>query len=192
MVKEKHLPESEDAPAIAGVLKGDKDVFAGLVHKYERIVYAIALQRLKNKEDAVDVTNEVFMKAYDSLSELKNPEKFKSWLFEIAVNKSLDALRKAERNPVLYLDNPEVLEKASGIPIPCATSIKKESCQRVLTAIDSLPESYRTTLLLHLMENMNAGEIAHKLNMPPETARKQIYRGIQLLRGKLQSILNTD
>jgi RNA polymerase sigma factor (sigma-70 family) len=67
-----------------------------------------------------------------------------------------------------------------------------EIYQKVLNAIDSLPEIYQTPLMLHLMEEMDAKEIASRLNMASETIRKQIYRGIQLLREKLQPLMYTD
>lgn len=174
-----------DEHLVLRVREGYREAFTQLIQKYDRIIYALAFQRLKHQVDAEDITHETFLRAWGSLTGLRNPKLFKSWLLKIASNLCNEVLRKKEQEK-------RVSKEVSYAQLTGLTGNDcgaNELSYTVLKIIDSLPEKYRLPLMLHLMEGMTVKEIAIRLGLAFETVRKQIYRGLQLLRQKLGPVL---
>lgn len=145
--------------------------FDSLYARYSRLVHGILLARVP-PGDVEDLKQEVFLSAFQRLDTLRDRDAFPGWIARIARNRALDFLRA--RKPTVELDpRHRVAEPAS----PEALG--------VLAAIQSLPEAYRETLVLRLVEGMTGPEIAHQTGLQPDSVRVNLHRGMKMLREKL-------
>lgn len=174
-------PEHEKH-CIERVLKGDANAFEHLVHAYEKTVYNLALRTLGNREDAEDVTQEAFLKAYRSLDSFRGDSKFSVWLYRIVSNLCLDLLRSRQRKPTQSLtvedDDGEIgeLEISDEHFSPeklLDRKLTRESVQRGLAA---LPDDARQILLLRELQGMSYEEIGQALGLEPGTVKSRIFR----------------
>ena len=159
---------------IAAARNGDRRAFGTLYEIFGRMVHGILLTRV-NHADADDLAQEVFVTAMKQLGKLREPEKFGGWLATIARNRSNDFLRRASRSTDLPEES-AVRETASSDAEAAAA----------LCAIRELPEAYRETLMLRLVEGMTGPEIAARTGLTPDSVRVNLHRGMKLLREKLK------
>jgi RNA polymerase sigma-70 factor (ECF subfamily) len=157
--------------AIRAVAAGNRDAFAQLYADYVRMVHAIVLGRVPRAE-VDDRVQDVFVIAYTRLRELRDPAAFGGWLAAIARNRATDHLRHTREQVEL----PE--ELPGGDPIEAETFA-------VLQAVRLLPEAYRETLLMRLVEGMTGQEIADRTGLSAGSVRVNLHRGMKLLREKL-------
>ncbi len=151
---------------------GDRRAFAALHERYGRMVHAILLARVPAGQ-ADDLVQDVFLAALEHIAELRDAETVGGWLAQIARRRAVDFLRG--RRPLGPLD-----ERARiGVQAPGAEA------HEALEAIRALPESYRETLLMRLVEGMSGAEIAERTGLTPGSVRINLHRGLQLLRERL-------
>jgi RNA polymerase sigma-70 factor (ECF subfamily) len=156
---------------IRAVAAGDQDAFARLYADYVRMVHAILLGRVPRR-DVDDLVQEVFLTAYTRIRELREPAAFGGWIATIARNRATDYLRRMHEQVELPDDLP------GGDPIDAQTFA-------VLDVIRKLPEAYRDTLLMRLVEGMSGQEIADRSGLSAGSVRVNLHRGMKLLREKL-------
>jgi RNA polymerase sigma-70 factor (ECF subfamily) len=166
---------SDEDAMIRAAIDGDRGAFGELYVRYARMVHAILLARVP-PGDAEDLVQDVFMNAMRQLRGLRTAASFKGWLGAIARNRAIDYHRESrDRVP---LD--ETADK-----LPAADS--RQDAFLVMGAIRSLPEAYRETLIMRLVEGMNGPEIAERTGLTPESVRVNLCRGMKMLREKLES-----
>jgi RNA polymerase sigma-70 factor, ECF subfamily len=158
---------------IRAVAAGDQDAFSRLHAGYVRMVHAIVLGRVPRR-DVDDLVQDVFLIAYTRIRELRDPAAFGAWLGSIARNRATDYLRQSREQVEL----PE--EMAGGDPIDTETFA-------VLEIVRTLPEAYRDSLLMRLVEGMSGHEIAERSGLTPASVRVNLHRGMKLLRAKLEA-----
>ena len=163
--------QGADAATIRAVAGGDQEAFSRLYASYVRMVHAILLGRVPRR-DVDDLVQEVFLTAYTRIGELRDAAAFGGGLAAIARNRATDYLRQAREQVEL----PE--ELPGGDPIEAETLV-------VLDAVRKLPEAYRETLLMRLVEGMSGSEIAERTGLTPASVRVNLHRGMKLLREKL-------
>jgi len=151
--------------------RGERAAFAALYERFHRVVHAVALARVAAC-DAGDVVQDVFADAWRKLARLRDPAAFPGWILTIARNRATDVARR-RRPPIdiavdLAVEPPPRLEAAAA-----------------LQAIRSLPETYRETLILRLVEGLSGPEIAEHTGMSPDSVRVHLHRGMKLLRERL-------
>ena len=174
-------PEHEKH-CIERVLKGDANAFEHLVHAYEKTVYNLALRTLGNREDAEDVTQEAFLKAYRSLDSYRGDSKFSVWLYRIVSNLCLDLLRSRQRKPVQSLtvedDDGEIgeLEISDEHFSPEKLLDRKLTRESVQRGLSALPDDARQILLLRELQGMSYEEIGQALDLEPGTVKSRIFR----------------
>ena len=165
------------------VLKGDTNAFEELVLEYEKKVYNVALRILGNSEDAADMTQEAFIKAYNSLPGFRGDSKFSVWLTRIVSNLCLDFLRSRSRRPTVSLSveddggddvQLDIADNSQSPELLLERSLTRESVRRGLKA---LPEDYRQILLLREIQGLSYDEIAEALNIEVGTVKSRIFRG---------------
>lgn len=156
---------------IRAVAAGDQDAFARLYGDYVRMVHAILLGRIPRR-DVDDLVQEVFLTAYTRIRELRDPAAFGGWIATIARNRATDYLRRTREEVELPDELP------GGDPIDAATFA-------VLAIVRTLPEAYRDTLLMRLVEGMSGNEIAERSGLTPASVRVNLHRGMKLLREKM-------
>ncbi|HUO83832.1 MAG TPA: sigma-70 family RNA polymerase sigma factor [Thermoanaerobaculia bacterium] len=158
---------------------GDSDAFASLYTRYRSMVHAIVLAHVRDY-DVEDLVQDVFISAYGRLASLRDPGAFGPWLSTIARNCARDHLReRARRNlRLVNADLPEVSTAAS--------QNERRQAVEVLEAIRSLPETYRETLVLRLVEGLTGPEIAARSGLTHGSVRVNLHRGMKLLHQEIE------
>src|SRR5882672_5702282 len=162
-----------DADLVRAAQAGDVASFEQLYARYVPVVHAILLGRLP-AADADDVAQNVFITAYTKMQSLREPAAFAGWIARIARNAAEDHRRRTDE--VVELD----VEYAAR-----ATQADAAEAAQALAAIRALPEAYRDTLMLRLVEGMSGPEIAERTGLTPGSVRVNLHRGMQLLRDRL-------
>lgn len=155
---------------------GDRDAFGELYRRFSRAVHGVLISRVP-AEDADDLVQDVFIHAWPRLRELREPAAFGGWICAIARRRAADHHRRSKpqdelSDTLLSPDRPDVTAEASG----------------ALAAIQELPEAYRETLVLRLVDGLSGPEIAAMTGLTPESVRVNLHRGFKLLRERLGAI----
>lgn len=164
------------------VLEGDVNAFENLVTEHEKGVYAIAQRMTGNAEDAADMTQETFIKAYNSLSSFRGDSKFSVWLYRIATNVCLDFLRSRSRKPTVSLSVEDDDGEETQIDIADESQSPEQLLERGLTrdavrrGLKSLSPEYRQILLLREIQGLSYEEIAEALALEVGTVKSRIFR----------------
>jgi RNA polymerase sigma-70 factor (ECF subfamily) len=159
------------AATIRAVAAGDRDAFSQLYADYVRMVHAILLGRVPRR-DVDDLVQDVFITAYTRIRELRDAAAFGGWIATIARNRATDYLRQSREQVELPAE------------LPGGEAIEAET-MAVLDTIRKLPEAYRETLVMRLVEGMTGAEIAERSGLTPASVRVNLHRGMKLLREKL-------
>ena len=163
-----------DEATVRAAQGGDESAFAALYRRYARVVHCILLSRLPASE-VEDLVQEVFLTALKKLKTLREPAAFPGWIASIARNRATDHLRSA----------PPVEELNEGLEAHGAGASEKAEAQRALAAVQSLPDAYRETLMLRLVEGLTGPEIAERTGLSHGSVRVNLHRGMQMLREAL-------
>jgi len=161
--------------------QGDRAAFGLLYRDFARVVHGILLGRC-GPGDADDLTQDVFMQAFERLPELRDPAAFPSWLCATARHAGIDWLRKKQRRPVAT----ELIEVEGRERAPGETFAQRDAAARVLDCVRQLPDTYRETLVLRLVEGFTGAEIAARTGLTHGSVRVNLTRGMALLRPLLQ------
>ena len=176
------MTREQEAAIVRKVLGVDANAFETLVLEYEKNVYNIALRMTGNSEDAADMTQEAFIKAYNSLQSFRGDSKFSVWLYRIVSNVCLDFLRSKNRRPTVSLsvedDDGEdaQLDVADESQSPELLLDRKLTRDSVRRGLDSLPPDYRQILLLREIQGLSYDEIAQALSLEVGTVKSRIFR----------------
>ena len=176
------MTREEELRTVESVLGGDVNAFETLVLGYEKNVYNLALRMVKNPEDASDMAQEAFIRAYNSLASFRGESKFSVWLYRIVSNVCLDFLRSRSRHPTVSLsvENDEGEETELDIPdesqSPEALLERRLTRDSVRRGLDALSEEYRQILLLREIQGLSYDEIAETLSMELGTVKSRIFR----------------
>ena len=188
------MTREQELTIIRRVQHGDVNAFELLVAAYEKNVFNVALQMVGNREDAQDMAQEAFLKAYNSLSSFRGDSKFSSWLYRIVSNVCLDFKRRQGRRPSSSLtvedDEGETLELdiADESQSPEALLERKLTREAVRRGLASLPDEQRQILLLREIQGLSYEEIAEAMDLEPGTVKSRIFRA----RKKLCAFLLQD
>ena len=191
--------ESEAGVHEAGLIqrsrRGDRQAFTELMELYRERVVRLALHMVGNMEDAQDLCQETFIRAYRALDQFDPDRPFSPWLYRIAHNVVLDHLRRKKSRPAL--SEPELAQSFEEGPDPSAVSpqrsmLTKETYNEVREAIHSLPENYRSVVVLRFLEDLSYGEIAQALDLTEANVMMRISRARRMLRDKLKHLQGED
>jgi RNA polymerase sigma-70 factor (ECF subfamily) len=181
---------STDEDLVARSQGGDLDSFNQLILRWERPIYALAYRVIGREEDARDVCQETFLRAFRALPGFKGQAKFSSWLYRIALNLCRDWIRRQRRAPVMQMpDDTDPLEMAA--EVGPAESIEDLVARRELTAVVQqamtlLPDEQRTAIILKEYHGMTFQEIADLQGCPLSTVKTRLYQGLSVLRRHLE------
>ncbi len=175
------------------ILDGEKDKFRILVEQYQQMVFRTCMGFLHNKDDADDLTQDVFIQAYQSLAGFKSESSFSTWIYRIAVNASLNMVRKSRGNSILQrfeLFSGTVHGKELTLPDsieenPENILIRHEHVEWLQKALDSLPEKQRTAIVLSKYDDLSQKEIAEIMNTTEGAVEALLQRAKKNLREKL-------
>jgi RNA polymerase sigma-70 factor (ECF subfamily) len=174
------MNEDVDAARVRDCLAGDPQAFAALVERYERPVYNVALRMLRNPEDARDIAQSVFMKAYQNLSNYDPQYKFYSWIYRMAINESLNILRVRDRSagPV----DEHLADEGAG---PSDLLADEQTRDVVLEAVDQLKPEHRAVIVLRYFVDRNYEDMGEILGIDAKTVKSRLYTARQLLKDQL-------
>ena len=175
------------------ILQGERDKFRIFVEKYQQLVFRTCMGFVHNKEDADDLTQEVFIQAYRSLPDFKMKSAFSTWLYRIAVNASLNRVRKSSGTSFLQrLESLFGSENKTDWQLTAVDTddpeniiIRKEHSQWLQKALDSLPENQRTAIVLSKYDDLSQKEIAEIMNTTEGAVEALLQRAKKNLREKL-------
>ena len=188
------MTREQELTVIRRVQRGDTDAFEVLVAAYEKNVFNVALQMTGNREDAQDMTQEAFLKAYSSLSSFRGDSKFSSWLYRIVSNVCLDFKRRQGRRPSssLTVEDDEgeniQLDIADESQSPEALLERKMTREAVRAGLQQLPDEQRQILLLREIQGLSYEEIGEAMGLEAGTVKSRIFRA----RKKLCAFLLKD
>ena len=188
------MTREQEAAVIQAVLDGDVNAYEALVKEYEKNVYNLALRMTGNSEDAADMAQEAFIKAYNSLTAFRGDSKFSVWLYRIVSNVCLDFLRSRSRKQTVSLSTENDDGEEVELDIADETHSPEQLLDRSLTrdavrrGLAALPPDHREILLLREIQGWSYEEIADVLGLEAGTVKSRIFRA----RKKLCSFLIKD
>jgi RNA polymerase sigma-70 factor (ECF subfamily) len=186
---------STDEELVEKSIGGDLESFNQLVKRWERPIYALAYRVLGREEDARDVVQEAFLRAFRALPGFKGQAKFSSWLYRITLNLCRDWIRRRNRTPELQApEGVDVIELAAEQgPTESVEDVvnRKDLSRRVARAMDVLSEDQRTAIILKEYEGLTFQEISDLLGVPLSTVKTRLYQGLTVLRRELEKESST-
>jgi len=179
--------ETSDEYIITGVLKGDHTLFAQLVERYQNFVFTIVLRYIKSREDAEEVAQDVFVKAYRSLADFKGTAKFSTWLYTIATTTSITFLRK-KKLEIHSLDNEKVFETVNNVEgsMPANVVEQKSKVAMVNNAIALLSPDDAQIIQLFYKGEQTLEEIAQILGIEANAVKVRLHRARTRLKDKME------
>jgi len=188
--------DESDAAAVARACAGDTEAFRVLVDRYSRKIFRLAYRMTRNEQDAEDVVQETFLRAYRRLKQFESRSSFGTWIFRIAVNSALDVTRKAgrqERVEQRELGLEAGAEKLSQLPTPEPPPdrllLSSELRHKVESVLASLSPRVRTAFVLRHYEGMPIEEIGSLLGLKGSATKNSIYRAVQKLRKEVEPLV---
>lgn len=183
--------DSGEAALIARCTAGDEAACAELVAAHQRMVYGLALTLLGNRDDALDLSQEVFLRVFRTLSRFRGQSALRTWIYRIVVNQARNRQRwwrRRRRAEQISLD--EYLQKfgemeARNETLPDRLLASKETAARIWQALDRLPFDQRTALILREVEGLRYEEIAYSLDVALGTVKSRLTRARQAVRAEL-------
>ena len=178
-----------DEELVAKSIRGDADSFNELIMRWERPIYALAYRTIGREEDARDVCQETFLRAFRALPGFRGQAKFSSWLYRIALNLCRDWIRRERRTPVVQPpEDVDLLELAAAAePSESIEDLvaRKDLSRLVERAMALLPEEQRTAIVLKEFHGLTFQEIADLVGCPLSTVKTRLYQGLTVLRREL-------
>jgi RNA polymerase sigma-70 factor (ECF subfamily) len=186
--------ECNDLASVARVRTGDTDAFRVLVERHSGPLFRLAYRMTGNQQDAEDVVQESFLRAYKQLARFDGRASFGTWLYRIAVNCSLDLVRSRKRRNELVppadseMDDPTAA-LPSHDPAPDRMVMSGEVRSRVAEAMTELSASERTAFVLRHFEGMGIEDVSRVLGCQPGAAKQSVFRAVQKLRRALEPVV---
>ncbi len=189
------MQEAQERELVTRAMVGDRDAFGALVDLHKRLVFSIALKHLRNEDEAMDLVQDTFLKAWTRLDSFQPDSNFKAWLCRIAANGSVDKLRRNKTRRAEEID--ERLGHADiadarvpaigmwGHSDPMEESSRSALGARLMAALDTLPEAHRQCVLLCDVHGYSYQEIAEELQIPKGTVMSRLFYA----RKRLQALL---
>jgi len=180
--------EEKDEILVQRSKNGDKEAFDILVQRYRASLFRFVYHGLHNKEDAEDIAQEAFVRAYLSLSQLKDNSLFRTWLFKIALNLIRDSKRVEKRNPTVsldsYIEGDDTHKESEGDNVE-ALEDDSELLVRLRKEIASLPNELREVIILRDLQGFTYEEIAKMVGCPLGTVKSRLFYARKILRERL-------
>jgi len=183
-------------------INGDQDAFSELVILFQKPVFYTVYRVVRDRGMADDITQEIFLRVYKKMKDLKKPSSFKSWLLRAAMNRAIDCKRKMSREgeKVFLIDDFSIL--GQGACDPSSGGISQNSVEEkerleelqseLHNAIESLPDNQKKVLLLSMNDGMSQGEIGKILGIPGGTVKSRLHHARKHLAIRLKHLLKGD
>lgn len=184
--------QPDDRTLVASASQGDLSAYDELVRRYQPRIYSLAYNMTSSKEDAEDMVQDVFVKAYSSLKSFRGTSSFYTWIYRIAVNRTINFLKKRKKKQALSLnDVDEAVERdpayveLSARESPVRDASLSELQVKLNKALLTLSEKHRTVVVLHDIQGVPHDEIARMTGCSEGTVRSRLFYARQQLQGEL-------
>ena len=176
-----------DEELVEAFQRGDQSAFDALIHRWDRKIQGAIYRVMGSDEEARDLCQEAFLRAFRGLGTFKREARFSSWLYQIALNVCRDRLRRRRGRTQVSLDELEG-DPAVIVTGPTALDLveRGDLARVVARAMESLPPEQREVVILKEYQGLTFPEIAEVLDVPVSTVKTRLYRGLDLLRHRLQ------
>ncbi len=175
--------EVEDRDLVLQARTGDVEAYNRLVSRWEKRIYNYVLRLVNDSEDAQDLSQDVFLKAYQSLRKLDDPARFSGWLYRIAHNESYSLLRKRKPETEVVDQPPPSAPRSRMLPV--------ETSLAVNAALERLSPDQREAVVLKVYQGFKFDEIAGILECPVSTVKSRVYTALDLLKQTLAPVEST-
>ncbi len=180
--------ERSDQYLLELTLEGDGDSFGELFERWHRRIYGLILRYVGNREEAQDLTQDTFIRAYQNLSHLSDPARFSSWLYKIALNECrMRFRRKRHTSPVALQDCAGVEQIVAERATPEAVLVAKESFQTLRKAFRRLPEEQKAVIVMKEYQGLKFHQISEILEVPLSTVKSRMYLGLKTLKKLMEN-----
>lgn len=195
--------KTEESEIVRRAQEGDRDAFRELVERNQRKVYSICYGMLKNEQDSLDVSQEVFVKVYRYLEKFNHQSSFYTWLYRITVNMCIDFIRKNSKvRNVEYDDGishgpgdvdggEHILPSTLGLN-PDKVYGRKELREKMLEALETLSEKHRVILIMREVDGMSYEEMAEALNISKGTVMSRLYHARRYFQDAIEEYIGSD
>lgn len=189
--------EPSDHDLVVRARARDMAAYDELIRRYQRKIYQLVYNMTSNREDAEDLTQDVFVKAYSALEHFKGDSSFYTWVYRIAVNRTINYLKKRKRNAALSLDDmdqaverdPDYVELRSR-ESPVRDATLSELQKKLNEALQTLSEKHRTVVVLHDIQGIQHDEIGRMLGCSEGTVRSRLFYARQELQKQLTEFVS--
>lgn len=189
------MEDCSDGHLVKLAKQGDTEAFTELARRCQEKIYYTILALTKNQQDASDLAQEAFVQAFKSLKNFKQRSSFYTWVYRIAVNLTLNFLKRRQRQ-----DAQEVLDENQSLAMgiqdssisPEGRSLKKELSEKLQEAIDSLPLPYKVSFTLVVFQEMTHSQAAQILGCSENTVSWRLHKARKMLQAKLKSYLEGE
>jgi RNA polymerase sigma-70 factor (ECF subfamily) len=180
-------PQKSDRDLVEAAKGGDSEAFGAFVRRHQRRVFRLAVHLLRNTAEAEDVAQEAFVRAYGALDRFDGRSEPFTWLYRIAVNLSLNAIRSRKtRRPGATMDDPRIeaalVERRPGLADPARQATDRELALALCDGVDALSETLRTTLVLVAVDGLSHAEVSKVLGCPEGTVAWRVHEARRKLR----------
>ncbi len=191
--------EPEDAALVARAKAGDAAAFRRLVERHQRRVYQLALSIVKDPEEALDVTQEAFVKVHQNLPGFKGDAAFFTWLYRITYNLAVDQVRKAGRGEKVPVEENTLTDEGAEVDpygvssqSPQAATLRGELSRELTRALSTLSEAHRAILLLREVDGLSYEELAQVLKVPKGTVMSRLFHARHKMQLALKGYLDDE
>ena len=188
MVEERAVRNESDEELVRRAQRDDDRAFGELVRRYESKVYSLALKMLRNPEDAEDVLQDTFLRAYRGIKSFQGHSTFSTWIYRITANSALMRLRKRQL-PTVSIDDADEREAPINIadwaPGPVEQMLNQETQSAMAEAIESLPAEFRQVFVLRDLEELSNAEVAEILDLSVAAVKSRLHRARLKIRNRL-------
>jgi RNA polymerase sigma-70 factor, ECF subfamily len=188
--------ERSDHELVKACRRGDKEAFRELVERYQRKVISVALGMVHNRDDAIEIAQETFVKAFENLGNFKGESSFYTWLYRIVVNRAIDFQRRERRHPTVALDDRigtgesyDDILKEERLNDPYHLTQAHEIGDRVSEAINELTPDHKAVILLREVEGLSYDEISRVMQCSKGTVMSRLHYARKKLQKRLKDVL---
>jgi RNA polymerase sigma-70 factor (ECF subfamily) len=188
--------EQTDRALVALARTGDADAFRALVERHGRSLFRLAFRMTMNEQDAEDIVQETFLRAYRQIAGFDERSSFGTWLYRIAANCSLDSLRMRRRRGEQTAPAADANGEETVTSLPCSRpgperqALSAEVRRRVAQAMSQLSTAEKTAFILRHFEGMSIEEVSRVLECQPNAAKHSVFRAVQKLRKALEPVVS--
>ncbi len=174
--------ELTDEEVIKLVLAGEREAYGIIVERYQKVIFNLMYRMCGSIEEASDLTQDVFVKAYEKLASFKEGKRFFPWLYAIGINRAKNFLRDSKVRATVSVDNFERQTSSTHILHEEDKICNRLDIQRVYKALQEIPYEYREAVILRYREGCSLQDIADALGISLSAAKMRVYRGLEKLK----------